>query len=76
VPLRARLTLVAGLAATIWANVAYGLPQGATGALLGVWPVAGYFAAAEILVWMREHLDTSKPASALRRARELKRKRT
>jgi Protein of unknown function (DUF2637) len=56
VPARARILLLLGIGATIAANVAYGLPQGATGALLSVWPVACYVGCMELLTWMREHL--------------------
>lgn len=56
VPLRARLLLFGGIGATIAANVAYGLSDGLTGALLSVWPVAAYVGCIEILSWMRQHL--------------------
>ncbi len=36
----ARVMLLAGIGATIAANVGYGLHAGITGALLSVWPVA------------------------------------
>ncbi len=65
VPARARILLFAGIAATIAANVAYGLPDGLTGALLSVWPVACYVGCMELLTWMREHLGASaRPAAA------------
>jgi len=65
VPLRARLLLFLGIGATIAANVAYGLPEGLTGALLSVWPVAAYCGCLELLAWMREHLGVQpKKASA------------
>jgi hypothetical protein len=64
-PARARWLLFAGIGATIAANVAYGLPQGLTGALLSVWPVAAYVGCLELLAWMREHLGVQpKPARA------------
>ena len=40
VPVLARVMLLAGIGATIAANVGYGLNAGLTGALLSVWPVA------------------------------------
>ena len=60
VPARARVLLLSGIGATIAANVAYGLPQGATGALLSVWPVASYVGCVELLAWMREHLGAQQ----------------
>ena len=42
VPVLARAMLLAGIGATIAANVGYGLHAGITGALLSVWPVAAY----------------------------------
>jgi len=42
VPVLARVMLLAGIGATITANVGYGLHAGITGALLSVWPVAGH----------------------------------
>jgi Protein of unknown function (DUF2637) len=69
VPLRARLMMLGGIGATIAANVAYGLPQGATGAFLSVWAVAAYIGCMELLTWMRENLGmqprkTARTASA------------
>jgi len=40
VPVLARVMLLAGIGATIAANVGYGLHAGLTGALLSVWPAA------------------------------------
>jgi uncharacterized protein DUF2637 len=68
VPLRARILLLLGIGATIAANVAYGLPDGLTGALLSVWPVAAYVGCVEILSWMQEHLGTTRSASARKTA--------
>jgi len=70
VPARARVLLFAGIAATIAANVAHGLPDGLTGALLSVWPVACYVGCMELLTWMREHLGASaRPTVASARTR-------
>jgi hypothetical protein len=55
VPLRARVMLLAGIVATIAANLAYGLPHGRTDALLSVWPVLAYVGCMELLAWMRAH---------------------
>lgn len=67
IPLRARVMLLAGIAATIAANVAYGLPHGHTDALLSVWPVAAYVGCMELLTWMRQntgmHPARIRPAS-------------
>jgi hypothetical protein len=46
--------LLAGIGATIAANVGYGLHAGLTGALLSVWPVAAYVGCMELLTWMRK----------------------
>ena len=65
VPARARVLLIGGIAATIAANVAYGLPSGVTNALLSVWPVACYVGCVEILSWMRQNLGASaRPRTA------------
>ena len=50
-------------AATVAANVAYGLPHGWTDALLSVWPVAAYLGSMELLAWLRAHtgLQPRKP---------------
>jgi hypothetical protein len=63
VPARARVLLIGGIAATIAANVAYGLPSGVTNALLSVWPVACYVGCVEILSWMRQNLGASRKAT-------------
>jgi hypothetical protein len=47
--------LLAGIGATIAANVGYGLHAGITGALLSVWPVAAYVGCMELLTWMRRN---------------------
>lgn len=67
VPLLARVMLLAGIGATIAANVGYGLHAGLTGALLSVWPVAAYVGCMELLTWMRRHTGMhpqARPASA------------
>lgn len=72
IPLRARVLLLAGIAATAAANVAYGLPAGLTGALLSIWPVVAYVGCMELLTWMRANTQpkptraasVSAPASA------------
>ncbi len=51
----ARVMLLAGIGATIAANVGYGLHAGLTGALLSVWPVAAYVGCMELLTWMRRN---------------------
>lgn len=55
VPVLARVMLLAGIGATIAANVGYGLHAGITGALLSVWPVAAYVGCMELLTWMRRN---------------------
>jgi len=67
VPVLARVMLLAGIGATIAANVGYGLHAGLTGALLSVWPVAAYVGCMELLTWMRRNTGmrpTARPASA------------
>jgi hypothetical protein len=53
IPLLARVVLLGGIAATAAANVAYGLADGLTGALLSIWPVAAYIGCMELLTWLR-----------------------
>src|SRR4029077_9317291 len=55
VPTLARVMMLAGIGATIAANVGYGLHAGLTGALLSVWPVAAYVGCMELLTWMRSN---------------------
>jgi len=55
VPVLARVMLLAGIGATIAANVGYGLHAGLAGALLSVWPVAAYVGCMELLTWMRRN---------------------
>jgi Protein of unknown function (DUF2637) len=67
VPGLARVMLLAGIGATIAANVGYGLHAGLTGALLSVWPVAAYVGCMELLTWMRRNTamhPAVEPASA------------
>jgi hypothetical protein len=67
VPVLARVMLLAGIGATIAANVGYGLHAGITGALLSVWPVAAYVGCMELLTWMRRNTGIhpqAEPASA------------
>ena len=67
VPVLARVMLLAGIGATIAANVGYGLHAGITGALLSVWPVAAYVGCMELLTWMRRNTGmhpAAQPASA------------
>ena len=67
VPVLARVMLLAGIGATIAANVGYGLHAGITGALLSVWPVAAYVGCMELLTWMRRNTGMhpmAEPASA------------
>jgi hypothetical protein len=63
IPLGARVLLLAGIAATAAANVAYGLPAGLTGALLSIWPVVAYVGCMELLAWMRANTQP-KPTRA------------
>jgi hypothetical protein len=66
VPVLARVMLLAGIGATIVANVGYGLHAGITGALLSVWPVAAYVGCMELLTWMRRNTGMhpqARPAS-------------
>ena len=72
VPVLARVMLLAGIGATIAANVGYGLHAGITGALLSVWPVAAYVGCMELLTWMRRNTGMhpkAQPASAATPAR-------
>ena len=64
VPVLARVMLLAGIGATIAANVGYGLHAGITGALLSVWPVAAYVGCMELLTWMRRNTGMHPQASA------------
>ena len=66
VPLRARIMLIAGIAATVAANIAYGLAHGRTDALLSVWPVAAYCGCVELLAWMRQNtgMQSTRPKAA------------
>jgi hypothetical protein len=59
VPVLARVMLLAGIGATIAANVDYGLHAGLTGALLSVWPVAAYVGCMETA-----HLDAAQHRDA------------
>lgn len=63
IPLKARVMLLAGIAATIAANMAYGLAGGRTDALLSVWPVAAYVGCMELLTWMRQNTQPKRRAS-------------
>ena len=64
IPLRARVLLLAGIAATAAANLAYGLPSGPTGALLSIWPVVAYLGCMELLTWMRANTQPAKTRTA------------
>jgi Protein of unknown function (DUF2637) len=64
VPALARVMLLAGIGATIAANVGYGLHAGLTGALLSVWPVAAYVGCMELLTWMRRNTGMHPAALA------------
>lgn len=64
IPLRARFLLLAGIAATAAANVAYGLSAGLTGALLSIWPVVAYVGCMELLTWMRANTQPAKTRTA------------
>jgi Protein of unknown function (DUF2637) len=77
-PVLARVMLLAGIGATIAANVGYGLHAGITGALLSVWPVAAYVGCMELLTWMRRNTGMHpevRPASADAALDELARRR-
>jgi hypothetical protein len=69
VPARARVFLAGGIAATVMANIAYGLPSGITDALLSIWPVAAYLACLELLAWMRQNLDAPVAVAVSRKPR-------
>jgi Protein of unknown function (DUF2637) len=49
-PRLARLMLWLGIAATLGANVAYGVPYGALGALVSAWPAVSLVGAVELLM--------------------------
>jgi hypothetical protein len=48
----ARSMLWLGIAATVGANVAYGLPYGPLGAVVSAWPAASFIGAAEMAIGM------------------------
>jgi hypothetical protein len=51
-PALARWMLGLGVAATIGANIAYGLPYGSVGALVSAWPAVAFTGSAEMLMGM------------------------
>ena len=63
VPSLARVALVLGVAATIAANVAYGVGYGWAGALISAWPAIGFIFSAELLMTLIRRARV--PASSL-----------
>jgi hypothetical protein len=51
-PSLARVALVLGIAASVWANLAYGARYGITGEVLSAWPAVAFLVSSEILVGM------------------------
>ena len=47
-PVLARLMLLLGIGATVGANISYGLPFGALGALVSAWPAVAFIGSAEM----------------------------
>jgi hypothetical protein len=67
-PVLARWMLGLGIAATVGANVAYGLPFGALGALVSAWPAIAFTGTAEMLIHLvrsaRQPAAATVPATA------------
>lgn len=51
-PALARLMLGLGVAATVGANIAYGMPYGPAGALVSAWPAVAFTGTAEMLMML------------------------
>jgi Protein of unknown function (DUF2637) len=60
-PLLARCMLGLGVAATLAANIAYGLPWGPLGAALSAWPAVAFVGSAEMITHL---VRTARPAAA------------
>jgi hypothetical protein len=60
-PVLARWMLGLGVAATVGANVAYGLPFGAPGALVSAWPAIAFTGTAEMLMCL---VRSARPPAA------------
>ncbi len=64
-PALARWMLALGIGATIGANVLYGAPYGAVGAVVSAWPAVSFIGSVELLAWtIRAHVDAPKPAAS------------
>jgi hypothetical protein len=66
-PVLARWVLALGIAATVSANVAYGLPSGALGAVVSAWPGISFVGAAELLLRGRSARATTRATTRVRR---------
>jgi hypothetical protein len=64
-PVLARCVLALGVAATVAANVAYGLPHGALAAIVSARPGISFVGAAELLLRSRRHAPAEIPAAVL-----------
>lgn len=61
-PPLARLALWLGIAATVAANIAYGVPYGPLGAAVSAWPALSFVIAVELLMSLiRGHAQTAAP---------------
>jgi hypothetical protein len=63
-PKLARCMLGLGVAATVGANVAYGLPFGWVGALVSAWPALAFIGSVEMLMHLVRAARTGTPAKA------------
>lgn len=64
-PVLGRSMLIVGVAATVLANIAYGIPYGPIGAVVSAWPAAAFVGCAEMALGMvrssRRAEDAPKP---------------
>jgi hypothetical protein len=59
----ARSVLALGIAATVAANVAHGLPHGALAAIVSAWPGVSFVGSAELLLRSRRQAPAAIPAA-------------
>lgn len=67
-PALARFMLGLAVLATLAANVGYGLPYGATGALISGWPAIAFIGCAELAIGMVRRATRTAPKGAPRAA--------
>ena len=60
-PVLARLMLLLGIGATVGANISYGLPFGALGALVSAWPAVAFIGSAEMAFGLVRRSRTPGP---------------